>query len=108
GHDRVQHGVGDLVGQLVGVALGDRLGGEQVSQPHVRGILSSDSGSSYPRSATSLLRRSRIAPASSRFLQVRTGGSSPVAPRIMAWLVSLPKPVPSRPTSFTTIRSRCL
>ena len=32
--DRVQDGVGDLVAHLVGMALGDRLGGEQV----VRGV----------------------------------------------------------------------
>jgi hypothetical protein len=30
GHHRVEHGVGDLVADLVGVALGDGLGSEEV------------------------------------------------------------------------------
>ncbi len=34
GQHRVEHGVGDLVGQLVRMALCDRFGGEQVSPPH--------------------------------------------------------------------------
>jgi hypothetical protein len=34
GHDRVDHGVGDLIGDLVGVALGHRFAGEQETLAH--------------------------------------------------------------------------
>src|ERR671918_268672 len=44
-HDRVEHRVGDLVGEFVGMSLGHGLRGEQVTTGHVRRIID---GSSSP------------------------------------------------------------
>ena len=98
----VEHRVGELVGELVGMPLGDGLRGEEVALAHVAREYSGRHGRGPRRRGQ---RDEPVADGPGELAPWSTcasGSSRPSARRIIASFVSDPNPVPSRPTSFTT------
>ena len=93
--------------------LGDGFGREEIALAHDRlslpvGADTVSAGHAVAAGGSRSAIRSHSAPASSAFVHRRSATSSPSAARIAASFVSVPKPVPARPTRLATSRSRPL